>query len=62
MSSDTQERNMIWVIPLIAIVLMLAYAIFVRSIVGPTDDQVIDKWGTEFVPAASPQSTGADSR
>jgi hypothetical protein len=52
----------IWLIPIIATVLLVAFGVFVRVMIGRTDKQQMTYGTTPFVPGESPYSTGPDSR
>lgn len=62
MSNDTKSVNMIWLIPLVALLFILVFAIYTRGVLSVDSDQPIDYGTREFVPAQSPYSTGPNSR
>ncbi len=60
MSSD--RKNLIWVIPIIAVLALVAFNLFVRVTVGSPDEREIRIGTTPFVPGESPHATGEHSR
>lgn len=52
----------IWLVPVLAILLSLAFGAFIRGMIGETARQEIDYGTRPFVPGESPHSTGPDSR
>lgn len=59
---SSEGKNMVFVLPVLAVVFILAFLFFVRMVIGPTSHQERDLWTTDFVPAETPQSSGAHSR
>ena len=60
MSSESSWRG--WVIPIVAVVFIVGFGLFVRLMIGPTDKQELHYGTTPFVPGDSPYSVGRDSR
>lgn len=56
------QEHAVWIIPVVAVLFVVVFGIFVRLAIGPTDEQKIDYGTTNFVPGESPHSTGPDSR
>ena len=61
-SMSNKENKKIWLLPLIAILLTIAFGLFFRFMGGTEDEQYLDYQTTPFVPASSPFATGTDSR
>lgn len=51
-----------WLVPIVAIIFIVAFAWFVRAMIGPTSAQQMQYGTKPFVPAESPYSTGPNSR
>ncbi len=63
MSSEKKAGWQIWLIPIAAILLTVAFFMLTRLMVGPETRQEADYFQTPFVPGESPHSAvGPDSR
>jgi hypothetical protein len=51
-----------WLIPIVATILLVAFGVFIRAMVGRSDKQQMYYGTRPFVPGESPYSTGPDSR
>jgi hypothetical protein len=60
--SSKKKNYLIWLIPLLAVLFVIAFAVFTRFMVGKEDSQNWDYYIEDHVPGASPHSTGPDSR
>ena len=57
-----KSKNRAWLIPVIATLFVIVFALFTRLMVGTEDVRPIDYGATPFVPGESPYSTGPESR
>lgn len=62
MRSEEKRNWKVWILPLAALLLTLAWGAFTRLMVGMSDHQNFNFGTTPFVPAESPHATGPDSR
>ena len=59
---SSKRKNLAWLIPLIATLLVVLLGIFIRFMVGSGSEQQWDYGYEDHVPGASPFSTGPESR
>lgn len=59
---SSKRPYLIWLIPVLATLSIVLFALFTRLMVGRSDVQQLDYRTKAFVPAESPYSTGPDSR
>jgi hypothetical protein len=57
-----RQRNMIWIIPIMAVLFIFGFDLFRWFMIGNSTNLERDLWTTPFIPAETPYSVGPDAR